>query len=65
MEKVLGVSYPTVRSKLDKVIHHMGDPRKKAVDPEARKAILEKLDRGDISREEAEKQFQEEAPPSE
>lgn len=58
VEKALGISYPTVRSRLDEVIQNLGYQvqRPSAVD---RKAVLEALDRGEISAEEAIKQLRE------
>lgn len=54
VERLLGISYPTVRSRLDDVIQALGYPVQRGsgggVD---RKAVLEALDRGEISSEEA------------
>jgi Uncharacterized protein conserved in bacteria len=51
IEKELGISYPTVRNKLDEVIFALGHKvEKPAVN---QKDILEKLSRGEISKEEA------------
>lgn len=52
VEKELGVSYPTVRAKLDEVITAMGYPVSSAKKP-VKEEILERLRRGEISREEA------------
>jgi hypothetical protein len=58
VEKELGISYPTVRSRLETVIESLGyraQPVPKD-DPEAkekRKAILEELNEGKISSEDA------------
>ncbi len=49
MEKALGVSYPTVRNRLETVIEKMGYPVYKGVSPEKRAEILEQLERGEIS----------------
>jgi hypothetical protein len=49
MEKALGISYPTVRNRLETVIEKMGYPVYKGVAPEKRAEILEQLERGDIS----------------
>jgi hypothetical protein len=49
MEKALGVSYPTVRNRLETVIEKMGYPVYKGVSPEKRAEILEKLEKGEIS----------------
>ncbi|KAA0546248.1 DUF2089 domain-containing protein [Bacillus sp. BGMRC 2118] len=54
VEKVLGISYPTVRNKLEEIISELGDPyqvnQEKA---EEKKNILDRLGSGDISPEEA------------
>lgn len=53
IEKELGISYPTVRNKLDEVISALGyqvDQQKAYVN---RKEVLEKLGRGEISKDEA------------
>ena len=51
IEKELGISYPTVRNKLDEVISVLGHKvEKPAID---KKAILEKLQNGEISKDEA------------
>ena len=52
MEKELGISYPTVKSRLDEVAGALG----LAVEPEPEKGntdILESLDKGELSIEEA------------
>ncbi|MDR3599109.1 MAG: DUF2089 domain-containing protein [Desulfosporosinus sp.] len=60
VEKELGISYPTVRSRLDSVIETLGytvEKDKEKVDPQEeslrRQGILEALERGDISPQEA------------
>lgn len=60
VEKELGISYPTVRSRLDSVIEELGyriDRDKEKVDPQEesqrRQEILEALDRGEITPQEA------------
>ena len=55
VERELGISYPTVRSKLEQVIETMGYPAQKlnAEESKRRKEILERLNAGDISTEEA------------
>ena len=53
VEKALGVSYPTVRGILDRVIEKMGYPVKHESDTKRRTEILEKLEKGEISPEEA------------
>lgn len=54
MEKRLGISYPTVRNKLDAVIEKLDNARKP--DPETRKKrrleIIESIKKGDISPDE-------------
>lgn len=58
MERVLGVSYPTVRARLDEIIESLGHkverPTKSDVN---RKSVLESLSRGEITAEEAIKKF--------
>jgi len=62
VEKELGISYPTVRSRLDEVIHSLGydasgepavDAHVSAPDPDARRVILDKLAAGEITAEQA------------
>jgi hypothetical protein len=50
VEKILGVSYPTVRAKLDEVIALVGGPvvRPRAAD---RRGVLERIAAGDLSPE--------------
>ena len=54
VERVLGISYPTVRAKLDGIIEALGyrteRPQRSNVN---HKAVLELLDRGEITAEEA------------
>lgn len=51
IEKELGISYPTVRNKLDEVIFALGHKiEKQSVN---QKEVLEKLSRGEISKDEA------------
>jgi len=52
VEKVLGISYPTVRAKLDEVNETLGLVSKKDTDKE-KANILEKLESGEITSEEA------------
>lgn len=52
IEKELGVSYPTVKGKLDSLIAALGYKSQSTV-PENRKEILERLYRGEITSEEA------------
>jgi len=51
MAKKLGVSYPTVRTRLDEIIKALSEEIKKRQD--YKKAILEKVERKEISPEEA------------
>lgn len=57
METELGLSYPTIRSRLHEVIRALGyEPGKEepvAIDDDARRRILEDLDAGRVSFEEA------------
>ena len=60
VERILGISYPTVRSRLDGIIEGLGyqvqrpsEKEEPDVRPEERRQILEALDRGDIGAEEA------------
>jgi hypothetical protein len=50
VEKALGISYPTVRSRLDDVLETMGYPVKRKDD---KSDVLEALSRGEISVDEA------------
>lgn len=62
VERALGISYPTVRSRLDDVIRALGYRVQRPAEAVAdRKAILEALDRGEISAEEALKKLRGEA----
>ena len=47
VEKVLGISYPTVRSKLNKVIDKLGMMNEE--DQNRRMTILDKLEKGEIT----------------
>jgi len=58
VEKELGISYPTVRSRLETVIESLGYkaepvPQDNPESQEQRKAILEDLNQGNITSEEA------------
>ena len=64
VEKELGISYPTVRSRLDSVIEALGyrvDKEKEKFTPQEeslrRQEILESLERGEISPQEAARQL--------
>ena len=51
IEKELGISYPTVRNKLDEVISELGYKLEKPVINQ--KEVLEKLNKGEINKDEA------------
>jgi len=53
IEKELGISYPTVRNKLEDVISALGYNPKYTEPKVDRKEVLEKLSRGEISSQEA------------
>lgn len=55
VEKELGISYPTVRSKLDGVIKKLGYEKEARQDEESlkREEVLKLLERGEITAEEA------------
>jgi hypothetical protein len=53
IEKELGISYPTVRNKLEDVIAALGYSPKYTESKVNKKEVLEKLSKGDISSEEA------------
>ena len=61
VEAELGLSYPTVRNRLDEVIRALGfevrdeqePPREPGDEPERRREVLERLKRGEISAEQA------------
>lgn len=53
VEKELGISYPTVRSKLDGIIKKMGYETRTDQENEEREAVLKALERGEITAEEA------------
>lgn len=61
VEKELGISYPTVKNKLEDVAAALGYAEEISVEPSEeaarRKEILDKLDKGEISVEEALKQL--------
>ena len=62
VEKELGLSYPTIRNRLQEVIRAMGyEPDKEEtseVPDETRRSVLEELDAGKISAEEAMRRLQ-------
>jgi len=53
IERELGISYPTVKGKLDNLIESLGYKNQVVYTPNKSKEILEQLDRGEISPEEA------------
>lgn len=55
VEEELGISYPTVRSRLNEVIRALGYevPAEELVTPERRREILEGVQKGEIKAEEA------------
>ena len=55
VEKELGISYPTVRAKLDGVIQRLGYEKEAARDEEMlrREAVLKALEQGEITADEA------------
>ena len=53
VEKALGVSYPTVRGMLDRVIKNLGYTVEKQLNPEKRMEIIEKVSKGELSAERA------------
>lgn len=55
VERVLGISYPTVRNRLDAVIEALGYKveRGETTGPAERRQILEALDRGEMTAQEA------------
>ena len=65
MEKELGISYPTVKARLDGLLQALDltpvkdDSQKKERAAESKKAILDQLERGEISPEEAKARMKE------
>ncbi len=53
IEKELGISYPTVKGKLDNVIKSLGYDTKEDTPSNSKKEILEMLNNGELSSEEA------------
>lgn len=53
VERALGISYPTVRAKLDGVIGALGLRAEEPKDRVSKKEVLSRLDAGEISQEEA------------
>jgi hypothetical protein len=59
VERELGISYPTVRARLDALLDSLGlvatkdEPGRKEKGPDRKQEILEQLERGEITAEEA------------
>lgn len=53
IEKEMGISYPTVRRNLDKVIEALGYQVGEAQEQPSKKEILERLQKGELKSEEA------------
>lgn len=53
VEEALGISYPTVRSRLDELLHVLGLTEEREQEREQRREILRDLSEGKISAEEA------------
>lgn len=54
MERELSISYPTVRNRLEQVVEVLGFHRERIpLDKSRRQEVLDQLDRGEISSEEA------------
>lgn len=58
IERELGISYPTVKGKLDSLIKSLGYDEKEQISSISRKEILDMLNRGEITSEEAVKLIQ-------
>ena len=52
VEKELGISYPTVRAKLDEVVSALGYPQAKEI-PVSNNVVLSMLEKGEISAQQA------------
>lgn len=63
MERILGISYPTVRSRLDAIIEALGYPvereRDDAGETAKRRSVLEALEKGELTVQEALKRMKE------
>ena len=53
MEKELGISYPTVRARLDQILAALGLESNPSKEEPARKEVLEMLAQGEITQEQA------------
>jgi hypothetical protein len=68
VERELGVSYPTVRAKLDEVVAALGfqarnaDPEEPSAENESRRTVLDELRQGRISPEDALRALRERGP---
>ena len=61
VEKELGISYPTVRSKLDAVIKKLGYEAEEDHRPARREEVLKALEKGEITAEQAIAQLKQQA----
>ncbi|MCK4512954.1 DUF2089 family protein, partial [bacterium] len=52
LEREFGISYPTVRSRLDEIVRKLGFTPEPDVDPSFREELLAKLERGEIDADE-------------
>ena len=64
MERLFGVSYPTIKARLNRLSERLGfaievqpPPEESAADPAPRRAILDRLERGEISVQDALKEL--------
>ncbi len=53
MEQLFGVSYPTIKNRLNRIGEQLGFIKVEAITPNAKNEILERLDRGEINVKEA------------
>lgn len=63
VERELGLSYPTVRARLDAVLAALGEAGPAAAPEVDREAVIARLEQGEISAEEAERLLRGEAEP--
>jgi len=52
VERELGISYPTVRGRLDEIVRKLGFKPEPAVDPSIREELLARLEAGEIDADE-------------
>lgn len=52
VERELGISYPTVRGRLDEIVRKLGFTPEPSVDPSTREKLLAKLEAGEIDADE-------------